>query len=67
MHKHIDASEHANYAIQISHFLLHDCESVCAFYTKELIQKKPLSEVSIIGNFQYGLLQKTAVKLLPVF
>jgi len=26
-----------------------------------------LSEVSIIGNIQFGLLHKTAVKILPVF
>jgi len=40
---------------------------MCAYFTKELIQQKPLSEVSIIGNVQFSLLQKTAVKLLPVF
>jgi hypothetical protein len=40
---------------------------MCTYFTKELIQQKPLSEVSIIGNIQYSLLQKTAVKLLPVF
>jgi len=40
---------------------------MCAYYTKELIQNKPLSEVSIIGNVQFGLISKTAVKLLPVF
>ena len=51
----------------ISHFLIHDAENMCAHFTKELIQQKPLSEVSIIGNLQFGLLQKTAVKLLPVF
>lgn len=67
VHKHIDASRHANEAIQISHFLIHDCESICAYFTKELIQKKPLAEVSIISNIQHSLLQKTAVKLLPVF
>jgi hypothetical protein len=39
---------------------------MCAYYTKELLQKKPLAEVSIIGNLQFSLLQKTAVKLLPV-
>ena len=34
---------------------------------KELIQKKPLEEVSLISNFNFSLLEKTAVKLLPVF
>ena len=37
VHKHIDASRHANEAIQISHYLIHDCESICAYFTKELI------------------------------
>jgi hypothetical protein len=46
--------------------LIHDAESLCSFFTKELIQKKPLAEVSIIGNLHFSLMQKTAVKLLPV-
>jgi hypothetical protein len=46
---------------------MHDAENMCAHFTKELIQQKPLAEVSIIGNLQFGLLQKTAVKLLPIF
>jgi hypothetical protein len=67
VHKHRDASVHANAAIQISHFLVHDSENLCAYFTKELTQKKPLDEVSIIGNVTHSLLEKTAVKLLPVF
>ena len=51
----------------ISHFLIHDTESLCSYFTKELIQKKPLEEVSLISNFQFSLLEKTAVKLLPIF
>ena len=62
IHKHREAAHHANEAIIISHFLIHDAENMCAHYTKE-----PLAEVSIIGNLGFGLLQKTAVKLLPVF
>ena len=58
---------HANQAIEISHFLIHDSEALCSYYTKELIQKKPLEEVSLISNFNFSLLEKTAVKLLPVF
>jgi hypothetical protein len=46
---------------------VHDSESLCSFFTKELLQKKPLEEVSIIQNFGFSLLEKTAVKLLPVF
>jgi hypothetical protein len=67
VHQHKEAAVHANEAVVISHYLIHDAESMCAYYTKELLQKKPLSEVSIIGNLQFSLLQKTAVKLLPVF
>lgn len=50
VHKHREAAHHASTAVQISHFLIHDAENMCAFFTKELIQQKPLSEVSIIGN-----------------
>jgi len=67
IHKHREASVHANIAIQISHYLIHDAENLCAYFTKELTQKKPLDEVSIIGNLAHSLLEKTAVKLLPVF
>ena len=47
--------------------MIHDSESLCSYFTKELIQKKPLEEVSIISNYMFSLLEKTAVKLLPVF
>lgn len=67
VHKHKDAALHANQAIQIAHFLVHDTESLCSYFTKELIQKKPLEEVSLISNFSFSLLEKTAVKLLPIF
>ena len=40
---------------------------MCSFYTRELIGSKPLEEVSIIADFGHSLLEKTAVKLLPVF
>ena len=67
VHKHKEAAMHANQAIKISHFLVHDSEALCSYYTRELIQRKPIEEVSLIHNYQYGLLEKTAVKLLPVF
>lgn len=67
IHKHRDAAHHANEALSLSHYLIHDAENLCTYYTKQLIQNKPLAEVSIIGNLQYGLIQKTAVKMLPVF
>lgn len=67
VHKHRDAALHANQAIMISHFLIHDTENLCSYFTKELIQKKPLEEVSLISNFNFSLLEKTSVKLLPIF
>jgi hypothetical protein len=67
LHKHKDAAYQANEAIQISHFLIKDSESICNYYTKQLIKSKPLAEVSIIGNQHFSLMQKTAVKLLPIF
>ena len=36
------------------------------FYTQELLQRKPLEEISIINNFKFSLLEKTSVKILPV-
>ena len=67
VHKHKDAAMHANQAIIISHFLIHDTENLCSYFTKELREKKPLEEVSLISNFNFSLLEKTAVKLLPIF
>ena len=56
IHKHREAAFHANESVQISHFLIHDAENLCTYFTKELIQNKPLAEVSIIGNTHYGLI-----------
>ena len=53
--------------ISRAHFLIHDAENMCAFYTKQLLNNKPISEVSIIDNLEFSILQKTSVKLLPVF
>ena len=36
------------------------------FYTQELLQRKPLEEISIINNYKFSLLEKTSVKLLPI-
>ena len=36
------------------------------FYTQELLQRKPLEEISIISNYKFSLLEKTSVKLLPI-
>jgi hypothetical protein len=37
IHKHRDAAHHANEAITIAHWLIHDAENMCTYYTKELI------------------------------
>jgi hypothetical protein len=39
---------------------------MAVFYTNELLQKKPLEEISIINNPKFSLLEKTSVKLLPI-
>jgi hypothetical protein len=36
-------------------------------YTNELLQRKPLEEISIINNNRFSLLEKTSVKLIPIF
>jgi hypothetical protein len=37
-----------------------------SIYNNELLQKKPLEEISIINNPRFSLLEKTSVKLLPI-
>jgi len=39
---------------------------MCEFYSLELLQRKPLEEISIISNLNYSLLEKSSVKLLPI-
>ena len=36
------------------------------FYNNELLQRRPLEEISIINNTKFSLLEKTSVKLLPI-
>lgn len=66
VHKHKEAVVHAREGIKIAHFLIKDLERMSLFYTKELLQRKPLEEISIINNFKFSLLEKTSVKLLPI-
>ena len=61
VNKHKDAALHANEAIMIAHYLIHDAESLCSYFTKELIQNKTLEEVSLMENFGLSLQEKTAV------
>jgi hypothetical protein len=39
---------------------------MASFYTNELLEKRPLEEISIINNTKFSLLEKTSVKLLPI-
>ena len=66
VHKHKEAVIHAREGIRISHYLVKDLENMTIFYTNELLQRKPLEEISIINNPRFSLLEKTAVKLLPI-
>ena len=66
VHKHKEAVFHAREGIKIAHFLVKDLEQMAFFYSQELLQRKPLEEISIIGNFKFSLLEKTAVKILPI-
>lgn len=52
--------------IKLAHFLVKDLNVMADFYTNELLQRKPLEEISIINNAKYSLLEKTSVKLLPI-
>lgn len=66
VHKHKEAVIHAREGIKIAHFLVKDLENMSQFYTTELLQRKPLEEISIISNYKFSLLEKTSVKLLPI-
>jgi hypothetical protein len=35
-------------------------------YNNEMLQRKPLEEISIINNPRFSLLEKTSVKILPI-
>jgi hypothetical protein len=66
LHKHTEAVVHAREGIKIAHFLIKDLENMAEYYTNELLQRRPLEEISIINNSKYSLLEKTAIKLLPI-
>ena len=66
VHKHKEAVIHAKEGIKIAHFLVKDLEQMSLFYTSELLQRKPLEEISIISNFKFSLLEKTSVKIVPI-
>lgn len=67
VHKHKEAVYHAKEGIKIAHFLVKDLTTMAQFYNNELLQRKPLEEISIINNNKFSLLEKTSVKLLPIF
>ena len=57
---------HAIEGIKIAHFLVKDLTEMTQVYNNELLQRKPLEEISIINNPKFSLLEKTSVKLLPI-
>ena len=66
VHKHREAVIHAVDGIKLAHFLVTDMASMASAYTAELLQRKPLEEISIINNPRFSLLEKTSVKVLPI-
>lgn len=66
VHKHKQAVIHAIEGIKIAHFLIKDMQEMTQVYVNELLQSKPLEEISIINNPRFSLLEKTSVKLLPI-
>jgi len=66
VHKHKEAVVHAIEGIKLSHFLVKDLEKMAEAYNNEMLQKKPLEEISIINNPKFSLLEKSTVKLLPI-
>lgn len=57
---------HAREGIKIAHFLISDVEAMTKFYSNQLLDRKPLEEISIISNTRFSLLEKTSVKLVPI-
>eukprot|EP00347_Sterkiella_histriomuscorum_P024065 403332423 len=43
-----------------------DMIEMAQIYNNELLQRRPLDEISIINNPKFSLLEKTSVKLLPI-
>ena len=66
VHKHKEAVIHAIDGIKIAHFLIKDAGQMAQTYNNELLQRRPLEEISIINNPKFSLLEKTSVKLLPI-
>ncbi len=66
MHKHREAVIHAVDGIKLAHFLIFDMSTMATIYTNEMLQRKPLEEISIINNPRFSLLEKTSVKILPI-
>ena len=70
IHKHKEAIYHSNSAIKIAHYLINECKNQCEFYVDQLTkkgdEKRNYNDISIINDRRYSLLEKTAVKMLPV-
>jgi hypothetical protein len=68
IHKHRDAVYHSNSAIQIAHHLVNECKNQCEFYLQQLTKKdgQLRTNVSVISDKRFSLLEKTSVKMLPI-
>lgn len=68
IHKHKDAVFHSDSAIKISHFLINESKNQCDFYVSQLTQRdgKLKSNISVINDKRFSLLEKTSIKMLPI-
>ena len=73
IHKHKEAIFHSNQAIKIAHYLINESKNQSEFYLSQLTQgaktkqKQNIKDISLISDKRYSLLEKTAIKLHPVF
>lgn len=68
IHKHKDAIFHSNSAIKIAHYLVNETKNQCQFYLSQLTKKDGVlkSNISIINDKRFSLLEKSSVKMLPI-
>lgn len=68
IHKHKDAIFHSNSAIKIAHYLVNETKNQCHFYLTQLTKKDGTlkSNISIINDKRFSLLEKSSVKMLPI-
>lgn len=65
-HKHKEAMVHAKWGVKISHFLVKDLLSQTEYYAGQVLNGQSVEEANILKNIKYSMLEKTAIKLVPV-